>query len=71
MENKIAELNQGIKSLNKIKINEIVGIVVSLLDNSKSLAKSFNAENKNISLMHSDICDFISENEKQMESHSQ
>ena len=44
---------------------------MSLLDNSKLLANYFNAENKNICLMHCDICDFTSENEKKMESHSQ
>ena len=46
-----------------------MGLVVSLLDNSKSFAKSSNAENKNKSLMNCDICDFKSENEKQMESY--
>ena len=69
MENKIAELNQDLQSSNKINIEEIVGLVVSLLDNAKSFEKSSNAANKNESLIHCDICDFKSENKKQMETH--
>ena len=42
---------------------------MSLLDNPKSFEKSSIAANKNESLMHCDICDFKSENEKQMELH--
>ena len=69
MENKIAGINLDILSTKKVNIEEIVGLVVSLLDNPKSVEKSCNAANKNEILIHCDICDFKSEHEKQMESH--
>ena len=48
MENKIAEISLGILSSKKVNIEEeIVGIVVSLLDNPKSFNKSYIAANKN------------------------
>ena len=69
IKNKVAEINLDILSSKKVNIEEIVGLVVSLLDNPKSFEKSYIAANKNESLMQCDICDFKSENEKQMESH--
>ena len=61
MENKIAEINLDKLSSKKVNIEEIVGLLVFLLDNPKSLEKSYITENKNESLMHCDICDFKSE----------
>ena len=69
MEIKIAELNQDLQSSNMINIEEIVGLVVSLLDNPKSFEKSSNAAYKNESIINCDICDFKSENKKQRETH--
>ena len=69
MGNKIAEINLDILSSKKVNIEEIVGLVVSLLDNQKSFENSYISANKNESLMRCDICDFKSENEKQMELH--
>ena len=47
MQNINTELNQEIKSLKAINISKIVGLVVSLLDNTKTSGKSSNAVNKN------------------------
>ena len=69
MENKIAEINLDVLSSKKVNIEEIIGLVVSLLDNPKSFEKSYIASNKNESLIHCDICDFKSKIKKQMESH--
>ena len=65
MQNINTELNQEIKSLKAINISKIVGLVVSLLDNTKTSGKSSNAVNKNLSLIQCDICDFQSDNKKQ------
>ena len=69
MQNQIAELNQEIQSTKKINIAEIVGLVVSLLDNSKSSAESSTAANKTEISIDCDICDFKCENEKLMITH--
>ena len=69
MQNKITELNQEIQSSKTINISEIVGLVVSLLDNTQTSEKSSNTANTNESLMQCDICDFKSEHEKQRISH--
>ena len=69
MQNKITELNQEIQSSKTIIISQIVGLVVSLLENTKTSEKSCNTENTNTSLMQCDVCDFKSENEKQRISH--
>ena len=65
MQNKITELNQEIQSSKTINISEIVGLVVSLLDNTKTSEKSSNTANTNESLMQCAICAFKSENEEQ------
>ena len=65
MQNKITELNQDIQSSKTIDISQIVGLVVSLLDNTKTSEKSCYTANTNTGLMQCDICDFKSTNENQ------
>ena len=45
MQNQITALNEGIQSLKKMDISEIVGLIVSLLDKPKTSEISLRAEN--------------------------
>ena len=58
MQKQIIELNQEIQDSNKINVAEIVGLVVSLLDNSEASTKSSTTTNKNKNSIDCDICDF-------------
>ena len=62
MQNQITALNDEIQSSKKINISEIVGLVVSLLDNPKASEISSTTTNKTQGQINFDICDFESKN---------
>ena len=69
MQNQITELNEQKQSSKKTDISEIVGLVVSLLDEAETFESSHRSENKTEGQNNCDICEFESENEKLMTSH--
>jgi hypothetical protein len=58
MQNQITALNDEIQSSKKINISEIVGLVVSLLDNPKTSEISSTTTNKTQGQFKCDICVF-------------
>ena len=69
MESKINDLNQEIELGKKTKIEDIVKIVVSMLNTSKSSETSSEVEYKNNSEAQCDQCSYKYENEELLISH--
>ena len=69
MQNQIIALNDEIQSSKKMNISEIVGLIVSLLDNPKTCEIYSTTTNKTQGQFKCDICDFESKNENIMMSH--